>query len=99
MRTPRANTAEGYLKPKLLGEFTSSEIGTFYSRFSSVGTLSRGDGDLGGGTQGDEQDIDAEEYMAGWRSGDLMPGLGKDTHHRRRSNPMMMRAMRWNSWS
>ena len=77
VRTPRATTIEGYLKPHLSGE-AATPAGTYYGKLSAVATLSRGDGDLGGGTVGNEEDLDAEEIMAGWRSGDLLPGLRKD---------------------
>jgi len=77
VRTPRATAVEGYLKPLITGEFATPR-GTAYGRLSAVTTFSRGDGDLGGGTQGNEEDWDIEEVMAGWRSGDLFPGLGKD---------------------
>lgn len=77
-RSSQVDQYEGYLKPHLDGDIRTETSGSFYSRLSIVAGISRGDGDAAGVTRGDEEDIDSEEIVAGWRSGNLLPGLGKD---------------------
>jgi len=78
LRPPRVDQYEAYFKPALKGHVNTENHGTVYSRLSAVGALSRGDGDAAGVTRGSEEDIDLEELVFGWRSGNLTPTLGKD---------------------
>lgn len=77
-RSSQVDALEGYLKPHLHADTGAEFAGSFYSRFSLVTGISRGDGDAAGVTRGNEEDIDSEEMVGGWRSGTLFPGLGKD---------------------
>jgi hypothetical protein len=77
-RSSQVDAYEGYLKPHLHGHTDTDALGSFYSRLSLVAAISRGDGDAAGITRGSEEDIDSEEMVGGWRSGNLLAGLGKD---------------------
>lgn len=77
-RSAQVDAFESYLKPHIRAEATTESAGSFYSRVSVVSALSRGDGDAAGTTRGHEEDIDAEEIVAGWRSGNVLSGLGED---------------------
>lgn len=77
-RSSQVDAYEGYLKPVFEGHTGTARNGTFYSRVSAVAAISRGDGDAAGVTRGNEEDIDSEEIVAGWRSADLFGDLGKD---------------------
>lgn len=77
-RSSQVDALEGYLKPHLQGQFASNSLGSIYSRASLVTAFSRGDGDAAGVTRGNEEDIDSEELVVGWKSANLLPGLGKD---------------------
>ena len=59
---------ELYIKPGVTLNYNTDNLGTFYSGLVGVATLTRLDGDPGGNSQGDEEDVDFEEYYLGWRS-------------------------------
>lgn len=65
--TGDASWIEAWVRPGLNFEFKHDNIGTIYGGISGVFALTRGDGDAGGLTRGDEEDIDLENYYLGWR--------------------------------
>jgi hypothetical protein len=77
--TGDAQWFEGYVEPGLDLAYDTGGSGTVYGAASAIAALSRGDGDAGGFTSGDEEDVDVEYLYAGWRSGALFAdGLGED---------------------
>jgi hypothetical protein len=77
--TGDAQWGEGYLEPSLGATFESEAAGTFYGQVSGVGSLTEGDGDAGGYTDGGDGSITLETLYAGWRSGTLLEDtLGED---------------------
>jgi hypothetical protein len=78
--TGDAQWGEGYVEPSLGATFESAAAGTFYGLLSGVGSLTVGDGDAGGYTDGGDGSITPEPLYAGWRSGALLADtLGEDT--------------------
>ena len=74
-----AQWLEGYVEPSIEAAYEADDAGTFYGAASAIGALTRWDGDAGGFTSGDEEDVDPEYLYAGWRSGTLLAdGLGED---------------------
>ncbi len=70
---------EGYLKPYIAAEKTSTSHGSFYAGASAVIAGTAGDGDAGGYTNSDDGLTSIESLFAGWRSGDLLAtSLGQD---------------------
>ncbi|MBE0435150.1 MAG: alginate export family protein [Methylomicrobium sp.] len=65
--TGDASWVEAWAKPGLDFEFKHDSIGAIYGGVSGVFALTRGDGDAGGFTRGDEEAIDLENYYLGWR--------------------------------
>jgi hypothetical protein len=77
--TGDAHWGEGYLKPSLGAAYDSETAGIFYGLVSGVGSLTVGDGDAGGFTDGGDGSITLEQLYAGWRSGALFADtLGED---------------------
>ncbi|GAB4273777.1 MAG: alginate export family protein [Deferrisomatales bacterium] len=72
------NWSEGYVKPGVDLSYTTPAAGTFYGAWTLVGSGTRQDGDALGTTGGHPEHFDQEHLFAGWRSGDLFPGLGTD---------------------
>jgi hypothetical protein len=68
-----AQWGEGYLKPALSLEYASDSAGTAYGGASTVGSLTVGDGDAGGFTDGGDGKVGLETLFAGWRSGTVLP--------------------------
>jgi hypothetical protein len=74
-----AQWGEGYIKPALSLEYGSDAAGAFYGGLSGVGSLTVGDGDAGGFTDGGDKKISLESLYGGWRSGALLTdSLGED---------------------
>lgn len=74
-----AEWGEGYLKPSLSLEYDTTSAGAFYGGVSGVGTLTVGDGDAGGFTDGGDRKVSLESLYGGWRSGALLAeSLGED---------------------
>jgi hypothetical protein len=69
--------AEGYAQPRVDVSYDTGSIGTFYGAASGVagGTLG---GDPGGFTRDSPTAITADEAYAGWKSGNLLSGLGEN---------------------
>ena len=73
-----AQWGEGYVKPGLSLEYGSA-AGAFYGGASGVGSLTVGDGDAGGFTDGGDKKLSVESLYGGWRSGTLLAeSLGED---------------------
>ena len=62
---------EAFIEPRLEAEY-QADAGTLYGAVSAIGASTRGDGDAGGFTSGNEEDADLEYLYAGWRSGRLL---------------------------
>ncbi|WP_207062997.1 hypothetical protein [Motiliproteus sp. SC1-56] len=70
---------EGYAKYGLSGSASlGSTGGELFGAASLLTSLTRGDGDAAGFTSGDEDETDVEDLYVGWRSGNLIPGLGEN---------------------
>src|SRR3989344_5090752 len=69
---------EGYVKYGLTGSTDKIVAGSVYGGFSLLSSGSWGDGDMGATTAGNERRTAVEDAFLGWRSGDLLPALGKD---------------------
>lgn len=69
---------EGYAKYGLNGTTDKIIAGSVYGGFSLLSSGTWGDGDAGAITAGNERRTDVEDAFLGWRSGDLLPALGKD---------------------
>ena len=77
--TGDAQWVEGYIEPRLELAYETDHAGTLYGAVSAISAITRGDGDAGGFTTGDEEDTDLEYLYAGWRSGTLFAdALGED---------------------
>ncbi len=77
--TGDAQWGEGYLKPSLDLTYETDAAGTVYGGASAIGSLTTGDGDAGGFTDGGDKQLDVEDLYAGWRSGKLFSdSLGED---------------------
>jgi hypothetical protein len=73
-----AQWGEGYFEPRLSLEYGSA-TGAFYGGVSGVGSLTVGDGDAGGFTDGGDKKVSLESLYGGWRSGSLLAeSLGED---------------------
>ncbi len=74
-----AQWGEGYVKPSLDLTFDTEKSGVVYGGASVIGSLTVGDGDAGGFTDGGARQVDVEGLYAGWRSGSLFEdSLGED---------------------
>jgi len=74
-----AQWGEGYLKPSLSLDYDSAGAGALYGGVSAVGSLTVGDGDAGGFTDGGDKKLSLEALYGGWRSGALLAdSLGED---------------------
>jgi hypothetical protein len=70
---------EGYLKPSLSLDYDTTSAGAFYGGVSAVGSLTVGDGDAGGFTDGGDKKLSLEALYGGWRSGALLAeSFGED---------------------
>lgn len=77
--TGDADWIEGYVEPGLDLAYDTEAAGSLYGGLSAIAAITRGDGDAGGFTSGDEEDVDLEYLFAGWRSGALLAdSLGED---------------------
>jgi hypothetical protein len=72
--TGDASWFEGYLKPSARASFGGRGFGTLYAAATGIATLTRGEGDAAGFTDGSEEDLALEQLFAGWNSGGLWPG-------------------------
>ena len=66
-----AQWGEGYVKPSLDLTFETEKSGMAYGGASAIGSLTVGDGDAGGFSDGGANQVDIEDLYAGWRSGGL----------------------------
>ncbi|WP_239688939.1 hypothetical protein [Pseudomonas citronellolis] len=73
----RSTWQEGYAKYGLSGA-TGLAGGGLYGGIAGLSSATWGAGDAGGNTSGDEDDTTWEDAFVGWKSGDLLPALGKD---------------------
>jgi hypothetical protein len=74
-----AQWGEGYLKPALSLDYDTESAGALYGGVSGVGSLTVGDGDAGGFTDGGDKELGLETLYGGWRSGALLTeSLGED---------------------
>ncbi|MDH3702363.1 MAG: alginate export family protein [Alphaproteobacteria bacterium] len=78
VRSDTVDSFEAFVKPSISASYDNSAVGTIYGGAAFVGTLTRGDGDPGGFTVGEEEDVDLERLFVGWRSGNLLKSSGKD---------------------
>ncbi|MCF4978244.1 hypothetical protein GIW56_17260 [Pseudomonas gessardii] len=69
---------EGFIKYGLSVEQTLGGPGSVYGTANLVSSGTWGDGDASHVTDGSERTTTFDEAFAGWRSGDLLPALGKD---------------------
>ena len=67
---------EGYIKPWVAPSIELPGAGKLTAGFSIVGALTRGDGDAGGYTTGDEEDLSVESLWLGWSSGSIFSDSG-----------------------
>lgn len=70
--------AEGFLQPRVDLTYEAGEFGIFYGATSVIGAATRSDGDAGGFTFSNPEDIDLGHLYAGWKSGEAFPDLGTD---------------------
>lgn len=70
--------AEGFLQPRIDLGYETGNYGTFYGAASVIGATTRSNGDPGGFTFSNPEDIDLGHLYAGWKSGSLLSGLGTD---------------------
>ena len=74
-----AQWGEGYLKPSLSLDYDTPGAGALYGGVAGVGSLTIGDGDAGGFTDGGDKKLSLEALYGGWRSGALLAdSLGED---------------------
>ena len=74
----RRPVGRGYIEPGLSLDYGSA-AGVFYGGVSGVGSLTVGDGDAGGFTDGGDKKVSLESLYGGWRSGALLAeSLGED---------------------
>ncbi|ATP49609.1 hypothetical protein CR512_09610 [Pseudomonas putida] len=69
---------EGFIKYGLSGDQGLAGNGSLYGALNWVSSATWGDGDAAGNTDGSERTTKIEDAYLGWRSGDLLPWLGKD---------------------
>ncbi|MVW85785.1 hypothetical protein EI969_07500 [Pseudomonas sp. PB101] len=71
---------EGFVRYGLSGEqrFPSATDSSLYSELNVASYGTWGEGDAGGFTDGSERRTAFDKAYAGWRSGGLLPALGKD---------------------
>lgn len=69
---------EGYMDVALNASVNSIDGSSWYATVGALTTATRGDGDAAGFTRGKEERLALEDAYIGWRSGDLLPALGKD---------------------
>jgi len=69
---------EGYIKYGLSGSQSVGSGSQVYGAVNLVSSGTWGDGDAGGITSGNERETELEDAYLGWRSGTLIPALGKD---------------------
>lgn len=74
----RMKWQEGYAKYGINGATDKIDAGSVYGGLSFISTGTWGDGDAGGITSGDERRTALEDAFLGWKSGDLLPALGRD---------------------
>lgn len=70
--------AEGFVQPRIDLSYKTESFGEFYSAASVIGAATRLNGDPGNFTFDDPADIDLGHAYAGWKSGELLSGLGTD---------------------
>jgi hypothetical protein len=70
--------AEGFLEPRIDLSYDTGTIGEFFGAAAVIGAGTRSNGDPGGFTFDNPEDVDLGQLHAGWKSGDLLSGLGKD---------------------
>ncbi|HEY4162412.1 MAG TPA: hypothetical protein VGM59_05065, partial [Dongiaceae bacterium] len=68
---------EGFIEPRIDLDYTASGFGEFYGAAAGLADKTIG-GDPGGFTSHSPSDIALTQLFAGWKSGDLIPELGKD---------------------
>lgn len=69
---------EGFAKYGVSGATDKIAAGSIHGGFSLISTASWGDGDAGGISAGNERRTAVEDAYLGWKSGDLIPVLGRD---------------------
>ena len=69
---------EGFIKYGVSGDQGLAGNGSLYGALNWVSSATWGDGDAAGNTDGSERTTKIEDAYLGWRSGDLLPWLGKD---------------------
>jgi hypothetical protein len=69
---------EGFIKYGLSVDRQLGAFGSLYGTANLVSSGTWGDGDASGLSDGSERRTRPDEAFAGWRSGDLLPALGKD---------------------
>lgn len=72
------NYAEGFVQPRIDLTYETGQYGSFYGAASVIGAATRSDGDPGGFTNDDPEDVDLGHLYAGWKSGQLFSALGTD---------------------
>ena len=69
---------EGYADVALEGALKAVSNSSWYGKAGALFTATRGDGDAAGFTTGKEERLALEDAYLGWRSGDVLPVLGKN---------------------
>ena len=74
----RSTWQEGFVKLGLTGQGGLAQNSAIYAGGAILSSGTWGDGDAGGYESGHERKTEWEDLYVGWKSGDLMPKLGKD---------------------
>lgn len=74
----RSTWQEGFAKYGFSGSTGLGTAGSVYGGLAALTSATWGSGDAGGNTSGDEDATTWEDAYIGWKSGDLLPFLGKD---------------------
>jgi hypothetical protein len=69
---------EGYVAPRANATWETGRFGTFLAGLRGVGAATRGDGDPWFLTNNDPNAVLVDNCYGAWKSGDLIPALGKD---------------------
>lgn len=70
--------AEGFLQPRIDLSYETGDYGAFYGAATVIGAVTRSNGDPGGFTFDNPEDVDLGHLYAGWKSGQLFSELGED---------------------
>ena len=69
---------EGFIKYGLSGSINTPKASSLYAGVAGVTSFVRGDGDMGGNTNGEESKTSLENAYIGWKSGNVFSVLGEN---------------------